>query len=545
MAVRDYLADHPGAVCPSAERTHYTDGFRRFIVGLVAMGHPGATLSVADLAFATNVPEGTLKDWLSPVPIPPAPPLGKESAPAKDGAESPTVLIHDAHLRLIVTLWTSWRGPFQGFCHMLRAEHQLPYGDTFVGNFLDAMGLRARRPHRPVEAPWSSDTFQSLLPGVQWLGDGKQVAIRWGEDTFVFNLEAILDVASNALLSLIVSDTEDEEAVCNAYQAALETAGAPPEALTLDNRPSNHSPGAIEGTPGTILLRSTPGRGQSKAPVEGAFGLFSQALPSLVVPTATPREQARCVLQLVLQAWGRGRNAKPRKKLDGRTPAEVYTGLCLTPQGIEAARLHIQELQRRQQHMQATRAARRDPVRIELLRQGLTDLHLADPKGRLAGALAGYSRQAIADGLAIFGAKKEQGTVPSDADAGRYLGGIIRKRHEQLELEQISRHLLERHLHLGDLTLEPLERAARHLRATKRPWELAEAFMDMALEADTVVGCRFWGQAAAEALSELPEDLQPAFYRSLCGRIAATYRMSRDRRLELMTQLAAIVARDG
>jgi hypothetical protein len=312
-------------------------------------------------------------------------------------------------------------------------------------------------------------------------------------------------------------------------------------ALTLDNRPSNHSPGAVAGTPGTTLLRSTPARGQSKAPIEGAFGLFQQALPPLAVPASTPREQARSVLHMVLQAWARGRNGKPRKKLGKRTPAEAYVTARPTAKEVQDARLWIQELQRRQLQAQATREARRDPVRIELLTLGLAGLKIDDPDRRLAVALAGFSREAIASGLAIFHAKQDQGKVFTDP--GRYLGGIIRNRHEQLELERVSVRLLEQRIRLGDLTLFPLQLAARQLRVTMPCNELAKAFVDNALAATAAVDVRFWGQAAADVLSEVPQEQRPSQYRALCHRIAATYSASRDRRTDLIARLAESISR--
>jgi hypothetical protein len=302
----------------------------------------------------------------------------------------------------------------------------------------------------------------------------------------------------------------------------------------------------VDGTPGTTLLRSTSARGQSKAPIEGAFGLFRQALPAIAVPASTPREQAREVLHLVLQAWARGRNGKPRKKLrtaqGERSPGQLYTTARPTSQDIHDARLWIQELQRRQQQAQATREARRDPVRIELIVQGLQELNIPDPERRLTVSLAGYSRDAIASGLARFRAKQDQGTVPPDADPGRYLGGIIRNRHEQLELEQMSVHLLEQRIRLGDLTLAPLKLAEQQLRATMVSTQLPRSFVDCALEASTAVDFRFWMCAAGQALSELRADQIPIFYRALCWHIAANYGTSRDRRADLIARLTDALA---
>jgi hypothetical protein len=544
-ALRDYIMDHPGATCGNAERRRYSEGFRRFVVGLTAPGQPGETLSVPDLSLVTGVPLGTLKEWLR------VPPPSSAQEGCKPTAEQPPEPVEDplapttvrnVHLRVILTQWVAWEGSFNAFCDMLRTEHRIPYGDTLIGHFLQAAGMRNRKPRRPVEAPWSSDTFRKLFPGAQWLGDGTAIAIHWGNQVFVFNIEPLLDVASNAVVGFTVSDTEDEAALHLAYMAALcTTSGQPPLATTLDNRPSNHSPGAVAGLPGFILLRSTPGRGQSKAPIEGAFGLFQQAMPPLVVPENTPREMARSVLDLIFTSWFRGRNGRPRKHLNGKSPAEVYANARPTPGEIAEALRWFRELQRQQDLARLTREARLDPVRLELLRQGLAELGIADPHGSLAKALAGYAREAIAYGLAVFRTKQELGTLPVGADPGRYLGGIIRQRHMQLELELTGQYLLEQRLRLNDLTLKPLQRAAQRLQAEMPGTLLPQVFVDRALDASCAVDYRFWAQAAAMALAVLPAADRQRLYRSLCQRIAATYRVERNRRQDLIDRLVGVV----
>ena len=210
------------------------------------------------------------------------------------------------------------------------------------------------------------------------------------------------------------------------------------------------------------------------------------------------------MLQLVFTAWARGRNGKPRNKWKGETPIATYFKNQPSPQDIHAARAWIGELQRRQEHFQATRAARREPVRLQLLAEELAGLHIPDPDSRLAQALAGYEQEAIARGLAVFRTKQQRNTLPPDADAGRYLGGIIRQLHIRFELEAFSQHILEQRLRLGDLTLAPLSRAAQQLRATASPAEWPQALVDQCLDATTTVDARYWAQLAAESLSIVP-----------------------------------------
>lgn len=601
----DYLLDNPGAVSGEGKRRLYTDDFRRLVVGLRDPGQPGEGMSVAELAAVSRVPQGTLKDWLHPqqvasrtpaadCEVPPGNDVGAEAVPAvdaplapapgpgdnmeskpataadieqtaapctssaadesvedksktpasTDAAQSPlSATVRGTHQELIVRLWKSWKGPFQAFCRMLRKEERLRYGDTFIGTVLQSLGLRNPHPRTPVEAPWSSNTFRTLFPGAQWQGDGTEITIRWGDKLFAFNVEAVLDVASTGMMGIDVSKSENEKALHHAYEEGkITSGGAPPLAITLDNKPCNHSPDAQAALEDTTVLRATPGRGQAKAALEGGFGLFQQDLPPLVVTGTTPEEMAACVLRLIAVAYWRGRNGRPRKRLLGRTPAEAYANAKPTPEEIEEARKWFRELQRRQERARLTREARRDPVRIQLLMQGLTELGIPDPDQRLTISLAYYAREAIARGLATFRTKQELGTLPPDADPGRYLGGIIRNLHTRLELERISDHLMEQRIRLRDFTLAPLERAARQLRTEVQLQALPQAFVDRALAATCAVDFRFWTQAAAEALSALPAGQGAALYQPLCRRIAGSFKTDRERREDLIDRLAEVLA---
>ena len=451
--------------------------------------------------------------------------------------------LRNIHLRLIVTLWQSWKGPLCAFCDMLKTQHRIPYSPSFIATFLVAVGMLRRRRSRPVEAPWSSEAFRRLFPGAQWLGDGTTIAIRLNGQIFVFNIQAAIDAASNALTGLHVSDSEDEAAVRLSFEAGVETAGKPPLAFTLDNKPCNGTTGLKEALGETILLHATPGRGQAKAPIEGAFGLFQQALPNLEVTGDTLREMARSILTLILIAWSRGRNGRPRTRLNGRSPAKAYASAAPTPEEIQEALAWFRELLQRQERARLTREARLDPVRKELLRQGLEDLAIPDPEGRLAKALAYYSRDAIVRGLATFSSKRDNGTLPTDVSAhGPYLGGIIRNLHDRIELEAMARYLLRQRIRAHDLTLEPLQHTADSLRANLPPSELPQAFAGLALKATWQVDFTFWGHTAAKALGKLPQEKRHALYPTLSRQIAGSFKTDRERREDLIDLLAEATA---
>ena len=531
QAIQGYLYTHPGAVRKVDERFQYSDDFRHFILGLTEPGQPGADLSIAQLADTVGLPLETLREWFrvqKPQP-PPAAPVTLDP-------------LKDVHLRQITTLWQSWRGTFLGFCQMLKEQQRLPYGATYVGNLLERAGLRKRKSQGQKEASWSSNTYRTCYPGAQWLGDGKTVQVYWGDECFTFNWEAILDVSSNALVGLSVHDAETSEAVVAAFQDGVATAGAAPSALSLDNRPNNHCTLVSEALKElTALLRSTPFRGQAKAPLERAFGLFEQGLPLLEIGGTSAKEIARSVLKLVLTAWSRGRNGRPRKKLGGLSPADFYKTNCPTAEQVAETNRWLQELQRREKQARRTREERTDVVKLELLIAGLVDLGIADPHDHLAYQLAYYSRDAVVAGLAVYLAKKQLGHLPELDEPGRYLGGIIRNLHDQRELEVIAEHFLRQRERLRDLSLASLIAQAELITTETQANSLPTAFALKALAAGRSVDYYFWANRSGVSLAALPSETRAGVYRYTARVIAATFRADSQRRQSLLDCLARFV----
>jgi transposase InsO family protein len=531
-AVRDFAFAHPGAVKTGGARSCYSDAFRRFVLDLRAPGAIGHELAREPFANAVGIPPDTLDDWLR---HPPA----TQPAPSPPPPEGPDVA--QAHLATILAQWPDWTGTFKAFCASLREQHRIPYGDTFIGTVLHAVGLRQRQPRRTVEAPWSPGTFRTLFPGAHWIGDGTTIAFWINGHPYFFNAQPVVDAASNAIVAFDVTDAEDQQAVIDAHQHGIQTAGAPPLALTLDNRPSNLTPEVEQAIAPTILVAATPGRGQAKAPTEGTIGLFAQTAPPLAIGGRTKREIARSGLQLALTVFAWARNGKPRRRLGGRTPRDVYLDANPTPEDIEAALDWIRELQRRQERARLTREARLDPVRLELLARGFEQIGIADPDGCIARQLATYSRDAIAYGLATYLAKQREGSIPTDAIPHRYLGGIIRNRHESRQLALTGLYLLEQRLLLRDLALGPLEVQAERIRESLPAVQLPHEFVDQALRAGPTIDFRFWMTLAAKAIASRPPAIGRALYSELCRRIAGSFSTDRDRRADLIDALAAAI----
>lgn len=527
-AVRDFLMEHPGAVTGRGARRHYSDGFRRFVVGLAGPGAVAEPLTVEQLADAAGVSLGTLKDWLR-VPMPT--PSAVETSLPEPAFESAR-----PDIATIIALWLTWEGDFKDFCRMLREDHRLTVGDTFVGDVLEAAGLRSRKPRGKDKAPWSRGTWRKLFPGAQWLGDGTTIAFCLDGTWYAFNVEVMADPATNAITGVTITDTEDEQAVLSAFQHGKETAGESPLALTLDNKPSNHSPAVEQGVAPTELLRATPGRGQAKAPLEGTFGLFQQTAPPLIVQGRSHREKARSFLALLFLTWAWTRNGKPRRILGGRSPAQAYAQDRPTPEQIAAAKEALAELRRRDELARQTLAQKADPIRRALLEKALAELGIPDPKGHLAGSLARYGTDALLRAIAVFHAKLERGTLPPGVDPGRYFAGIVRNLDTQLEQERVAEHLLDIRLRHRDLSLAALHREQHELRATTPVHQQAQAAVDRALAAGPSIDFRFWTRAAATALAAMADVV--AHYRTLARKVAASFHTDRQRRAGLIDALA-------
>ena len=521
-AILNYLMRHPGSAYLERERYCYLDDFRRFIVGLVEPGQPGSGLSVAQLADASQIPLGTLKNWFW------------QSA-SYEPESPPATSLHQEHRHQILDLYQVWEGTLTAFGRCVREEHRLNYGDTAIRSILQNAGLLRRRSSKTVTQ--DRGAYRKLFPGAQWLGDGSTMKVHC--------IPVQWDVASNALVSVDVSDSENEAAVLRAFQDGVAVAGKAPLSLSLDNKPCNHTAVIEEATAevGTALLPTTPFRPQSKAPLEGAFGLFKQCLPELILWGDNPRELARLVLMLVFSAWAMGRNGRPRKNLGNKSPIDHYLGSEPSPEQEAEARRYIEEQRRKQEALRRTREERADPVKLEFLKQVLSELNIADPDHRLALELAYYSRDSIVNGIGIFQAKSQLGTVPSDADPGRYLRGIIRNAYDQAELEVAAEFHLQNRLYLRDLSLRGLVAQDEELRqscstAQQQLW----ALIDRALAAPTTIDYHFWAMRAAETISGATAAERVSLYRSAAKRIAASYRAERFRKQSLLTRLARVLS---
>jgi hypothetical protein len=526
-AVLGYVMARPGCVHRGAVRQQYSDAFRLFVVELRA-AHPSVDL--ATFAAATELPLGTLKDWLC---------TPARAADTREPAAAVRSAAENAQMQTVLDAWSRWDGTFLGFCKHVKGELRLPFGRELVARILDAHGLRrrARRGGRTPDEAALRGAFRTFFPGAQWVGDGMQVPVIIDGRRFTFNLELDVDAHTGALVGASVRPEEDAAAVVEAFHDGVVATGAPPLALLLDNRPSNHTAEVDAVLGDTIRIRATPERAQNKAHVEGAFGLFSQVLPDLVLETHRgAHDLAAAFLRIVVQLWARTTNHRPRKDRGGRSRVELHAEKP-TPEQIEHAKRELREIAERQLRARRTLEARRRPEVLSFLDTHFERLALLDPERHIRIAIAGHSFDAIVDAIATFEGKRVANTLPDGADA-RYLLGIVRNLDAKTEGEHIGRRLFELRLEAQDSMLASLIAARDRICANLDFDRVLADCVDRALAVQGPLERTFWLDSLADAIRTREPHSHQTTFAAAVRRIEATFAVTPRERHDAVRLLA-------
>jgi len=521
--VRDFVFDHPGCVTGEAKHRCYSDMFRLFVLDLA---EKRKDLDLDQVAQVTGVPLGTLKDWLRGERPQVEPPDNLAAVPGPSQARIETVL----------AAWEAWANKasgFRAFCHHVQFHLRIPFSRQQIKDILHAHEVRIpRKRRRPPDASALRAGFETFFPGAQWVGDGKQVTIDLLGQRFTFNLELMVDPDSGAFTGASVRPTEDAQAVTEAFDDGVTTTTAPPLALLLDNKPSNHSAEVADALgDDTLLLRSRPFVPTDKPHVEGAFGLFAQEAPPLVLTGTTPEQLAQEIVVLVVTAWARAVNHRPRADRNGKTRTQLYQGADPTPEELEQARKALRERQRKQRRAQQTRTRRQDPVVRAALDEAFARLGLDDPDGHLRAAIASWPLDAVLAGIAVFEGKKNAGTLPKDADA-RYLRGTVNNIAQEAEGMAIAEALLRERLAARDKMLDHLGRQRDDLEDdAPEPEDLVKAFVERALDASRQIDRIFWLLATTDVITDQDSAHHPHLLRLAARRIHATFAVPHRERL--------------
>ncbi|MCP3884489.1 MAG: transposase family protein [Propionibacteriaceae bacterium] len=534
-AVLKYVMAHPGCVCAGSSRRRYSDDFRRFVLELREQ-HPD--LDRDAVSQATQVPLPTLKEWLR----------GGSSANTEATEEKKThtakrlraqssdteaTAATSVHIQTILDEWHGWEGDLSHFVDHLKHNLRIPYGRTFIADTLEQYGVRRakRRAGRSPDEKALRDSFESFFPGAQWEGDGTPVAVWVGEQRFDFNLELMVDADCGAFVGASLREEEDGQAVVDAFDDGVQTTGASPLAVTLDNRSSNHTAQVAEAFGDTMPIRATKGRPQNKPHVEGAFGLFFQSIPLLAITTDDPQHTAWQLLQIVIQAYSRALNHKPRRDRGGRTRAQLYQEADPTPEQIEEAKAALEQRRRKQDKARETLLARQNPVVRAVLDDAFAKLEFQDSSGNVRAAIARYPLDAVLAGIATYEQRQHTDTLPPNVDGPRYLLGIVRNIATEDEGMRISEALLLKRLDVKDRILEPLRNTHQIIVCAKpQPLDLLKALVIRGLDAQRRIDRLYWLAAVVDLINAQPQGRHTDLVRTAARRIHATHAVAyRDR----------------
>jgi hypothetical protein len=528
-AVLTFLMDHPGCVHGGAERHHYTDPFRHFVLEL---RERHLDLELEHFAEAISVPLGTLKAWLGAGVDEAA--NGGAPNEGDDSADATRTRVMSAQAEVVLSCWATWRGTFGDFCKHVREEQRIAFGTSLISQILVVHGKRRprRRGGRSPDERALRGAFETFFGGAEWVGDGSSVTVFVDGQPYGFNLELIVDAFSGGFVGMSVRDEEDSAAVTEAFDDGGVTTGEAPLALLLDNRPSNHAP-EIDAALGdvTLRIRATRFRPQNKAHVEGGFGLFKTSIPPLNLNMSDPREMGRQILALITQTWARTLNHRPRADRGGRSRVDLYNE-PITAEQIDAARAALEERCKKQNRARLTALLRMDPFVRTLLDEAFQRLALLDPEHHLQVAIARYPLDVILEAVAIFEAKRSVGTLPPGVDA-RYLLGIVQNLGNEREGIAIAEELLRARLHARDRLLAPLVDArddARRFSLDLRQRVLG--FVDLALAADRRLDRLFWLLAVADEINTHAKSAPAPLVDAVARRIHATHRVAYRERQE-------------
>ena len=124
--VLSFVLRHPGCAQQHAQRHRYSDVFRAFVIEL---HRKYSDMSIERFANETQVPLGTVKDWLHAPAIEVEPPSSEDTAAQDDRATRGWV-------QTLLEQWRDWHGNFSSFCDHVRFNLRIPFGRTRIASIL-------------------------------------------------------------------------------------------------------------------------------------------------------------------------------------------------------------------------------------------------------------------------------------------------------------------------------------------------------------------------------------------------------------------------
>lgn len=516
----DFVYANPGCVSGDGARRRYSHDFCCFALELAAERRD---VSLADFAKVTRIPLGTLKAWVAGERPQVDPPKNLATI------TGPTI----PQVETVLNAFEAWDGDFKDFCSHVQHNWRVGLSRRHISDILEFEGVRIpKRRGRPPDASALLGGFETFFSGAQWVGDGTQLEIELWRRRYLCNLELNVDAHSAAFVGASLRPTEDGEAVVAAFADGVANTGSLPIALLLDNKSSNHTDEVEQATSSTIRIRSRLYTATDKPQVEGAFGLFKNTAPPLVITAVSEGELAGEILAMVIATWFRAKNHEPRADRGGKSRVGLYQGAAPTDEEKAEARRALQARKRKNDKARETRAKRQDPLVRASLDEAFERLGLDDPEAVHRTAIASWPFDAILAGIAIWEGKKRRGTLPEGVD-GRYLRGIVKNVAEEASVWEMGAALLDERLRARDRALRALASEREALEdplVPVEPDELLRRNIKRAMAGDRRIDRLYWLRAAADVVLDIDESERRGLLRIAVRHISTTHSVRKSDR---------------
>jgi len=526
IEILEHRLEHPGAMVRHQGRTHYSAGLRR----LVLARHDRWTGSLEAFAAAVRVPLDTLRDWLR---------RDREAALGEPAAQAPAVAVpHGASelARQVAEFWQVWEGPTRAFIG--QAAGRFGLSTAQVARLLRVLGCIAPRRKKP---PRYRGETHPLSPGAMLVTDGKQldVELTGSRRRTHRNWQGIVDQTTGCDTAVVVTAEECAAGAARAHDRSLELlGGAVPKGLLHDNKPCYDDEELRRHVEqcGTTMIPATPGRGENKAILEGAFGLWEQRVGTIRLDDTNTETLITSAVSECVRAYTAATNRVPRVEWDGRSRLDVLREACPSEKQQRRDALFLRQL-KADHDPSRRRLPRPNPVSGPLLDEVFRRLELLDkdPKGALRRHLSVCEPAAIRRAAAIVTAKRASGSI-EERYLHRYLAKVIQNQQHELELERAAEELLDLCQAEAQLWTEGEEQDYERLvNDGLSKDELSLAVAEHAAHAGLPVQTAYWTRKLMELLGSAMETVQ-----TVKQHLVRLYEADPQRRLALIDRIAAL-----
>jgi len=526
IEILEHQLEHPGAMVRHRGRTHYSSGLRRLI--LAKQDRWTGTLEA--FAAAVRVPLDTLRDWLQ---------RDREATLGEPVAQAPAVAVpRDASelTRQVAEFWQVWEGPTRAFIG--QAAGRFGLSTAQVARLLRVLGCIAPRRRKP---PRYRGETHPLSPGTMLVTDGKQldVALTGSRRRTHRTWQGIVDQTTGCDTAVVITAEECAAGAARALDRSLELlASVVPQGLLHDNKPCYDDAELRRQAEqcGTTMIPATPGRGENKAILEGAFGLWEQRVGTIRLDDTNTETLITSAVAECVRAYTAGTNRVPRLEWDGRSRLDVLREACPSEEQRRRDALFLRQL-KADHDPSRRRLPKPNPVSAPLLNEVFRRLELLDrdPKGALRRYLSVCEPAAIRRAAAIVTARRESGAL-EERYLHRYLAKVIQNQQHELDLERAAEELFDLCRVEGQLWTEGEERDYQRLvNDGLSKDELLLVVAEHAAHAGLPVQTVYWTRKLMELLGSAMETVQ-----TVKQHLVRLYEADPQRRLALIDRIAAL-----